>query len=187
MWSGVFPYKKFTGKFTYGNSISYVNSFNFTCERKVSYVKLILVSKCSILHVRYIFHILRFHMWNFEPIPFTYELGISLKISLKMFRFHMWNENFMSLVRTLSSYTLRKTFWVSDGNQTVTFWSLVRCSNHGATQTQMASEGYICKLVRIDGRHMYCQSASLDMSSIILVLINDVIVVVIMHLIRTSS
>ena len=29
----------------------------------------------------------------------------------------------------------------------------------------MVSEGYIYVLVRIDGRHMYCQSASLDMSS----------------------
>ena len=41
----------------------------------------------------------------------------------------------------------------------------------------MVSEGYIYVLVCIDGRHMYCQSASLDMSSIILELINDVIVV----------
>ena len=37
----------------------------------------------------------------------------------------------------------------------------------------MVSEGLICVLVRIDGRHMYCQPASLNMSSIIFVLIND--------------
>ena len=41
----------------------------------------------------------------------------------------------------------------------------------------MVSEGYIYELVRIDGRLMYCQSASLDRSSVILVLINDVIVI----------
>ena len=42
----------------------------------------------------------------------------------------------------------------------------------------MVSEGYIYVLVCIDGKHMYCQSASLDMLSIIfLVVINDVIVV----------
>ena len=38
----------------------------------------------------------------------------------------------------------------------------------------MVSKGYIYVLVRIDGRHMYWQSASLDMSSAILVLINYV-------------
>ena len=54
----------------------------------------------------------------------------------------------MFSIRTLSSYSLRKTFWVPDGNQT--------------------------RNLLIAGD---CQSASRNMSSIILVLINDVIVV----------
>ena len=37
----------------------------------------------------------------------------------------------------------------------------------------MVGKGYIYVVVCIDGRRMYCQSASLDMSSI-LVLINDI-------------
>ena len=42
----------------------------------------------------------------------------------------------------------------------------------------MVSEGYIYVLVCIDGRHMYCQSATLEMVSNFLLLINDVINVV---------
>ena len=58
---------------------------------------------------------------------------------------------------------LRKTFQVPDRNRTRNL--LIAGEMHWATWTQMVSEGYIYVLVRTDGRHMYCQSASLNMSS----------------------
>ena len=66
------------------------------------------------------------------------------------------------LIRMVSSYSYSLT-----GIEPITFWSPVRCSNHWATWTQMASEGYIYVLVRVDGRHIYWQSTSLDMSPIV--------------------
>ena len=71
-------YRNFTCNFTFEN-VSYVNCFNFICEMKIW---------C----VLYMFCTPRFLTWNFEPVCFTCELGISY---VKMSPFHMWNENFM--------------------------------------------------------------------------------------------
>ena len=50
----------------------------------------------------------------------------------------------------------------------------------------MVSEGYIYVLVRNDGRHMYFQSASLDMSPVVLA-INDVVKNMITTLMITTT
>ena len=72
---------------------------------------------------------------------------------------------FFGMCFILSYSTQEKLSESLTGIEPVTCWSPMRRSNHWATCTQMVSEGYIYVLIRIDGRHMYCQFASLDMLS----------------------
>ena len=75
------PYKHFICNFTgtYEDRISYENCFNSICGMKMSKVKLM-------------FRTPRFHMWNFEPVKFPRELGISY---VNRFPFRVWNESFV--------------------------------------------------------------------------------------------
>ena len=87
------PLQKCHIQFPIWNNTSYVHCFNSIKEMKISDAKLICICESSISYVKYMFRTLRFHMWNFEPVHFTYKLGFSY---MKTFRFHIWSENFTS-------------------------------------------------------------------------------------------
>ena len=55
-------------------------------------MKLISIYECPIPYVKYMFCKPGFHMWNFEPVHLTCDLGISY---VKRFLFNTWNENFI--------------------------------------------------------------------------------------------
>ena len=73
------PYKNFTCTLTDENNI------------KISYGKLVFIRECSISYVKYMFCIPRFHMWNFQPVQYTwFRYFICEKVPISHV-FHMWN------------------------------------------------------------------------------------------------
>ena len=95
------PCENFTYHFTYASTISHAKVFQPVYQMKISYVKLIFKCESSISYVKYASQIPTFHMYDFEPIYFTYYLvSYMLKRSdftsemkfshVKMFQFHMF-------------------------------------------------------------------------------------------------
>ena len=55
-----------------------------------------------LLYVKYMSRTPRFHMWNSQPVRFTYELVISY---VKTFPFYIWNDNFIIIMWKCSNST----------------------------------------------------------------------------------
>ena len=77
------------------------------------------IVECSNSYVIYMVRSPRFHMWNFEPVHYTCEVGISYVKTLPV---DMWNDNFMyekcpnfiyniDVVQALTKQTKEQSTW----------------------------------------------------------------------------
>ena len=90
--------------------------FKSKCEMKNPYVKLIIICETYISYVKNVFRSSRFHMWNFEPVQFTCELGISCQNfppSYVKWKFYKWNFFKGQQFPHPFGLTLRKTVYIS--------------------------------------------------------------------------